>query len=377
MVSKNICTIYPGIYLCFFFYKAWVKVDIPVNNNISLVEYAQTYNSKNTKLINILNEYKDCNNFIHSIHAVDPARMLMILDNGLRSKLNVNIADYSYVYTWYRPINRNLPKYLLECALDTKSCDVIEILLDLNCDVNLPHSSNCDPFFFYAFNENFSKIKEKFLKNANFESRNQKGHNILFHLVFTYLKSVDSPADVLISDFKMILNKYPYLVYQRDQDGCTLVETIKCMSPNQYKNGIRFIRIINRFIFKSIFQEKNVDLFLEYIYNGYGLILTNTKFDEQEGCDGTVEETGDITVEKYIEENDVKEFKKHFKVYFNSNFVNILSNFYKFIKTGDLYRLKQTILADSLSENLVLFNDYGGRSCLHIAVLYSHIGIVK
>ena len=353
-------------------------MDIIGNNNMSLSEYAQIHHTKNTEILKILNEYKQSNNFIHSMLALDIDRMNMILDNGLRSKLNPNIADNSYVFTWYRPINRNIPKFLFESALNTKAIEIIEILLKLNCDVNLPNSVNGDPFYFYAFNNEYSMIKQKLLVNANFEVKNTKGRSVLFHILLNYLRNANNSEILvnLIKDFKEILLKHVCLVYQRDHEGCTLVETIISLPSEQYKQGLIFLKLINNFIFEEIFENKNFNQFLEFIYNGYSLILVNSKFDSNKG-DKDNEKLININLFEYIKENCDDEFNKYTKFYLDANFFKILNNFNKFIKTGDLDSLKRLILTDNLKQSLIFFKDYGGRSCLHIAVLYNNIAIVK
>ena len=353
-------------------FQAWIKLDFKWNNNMSL----SSHNTKNVEILKILNEYKDCNSFIHAFQAIDIDRMLKLLENGLRAKFNPNMADYSYVLTWYRPINRNLPKYLFESALNTKSIEVIELLLNLNCDVNLPNSTNGDPFYFCVFSTEFSSIKNMCLKSANYEVKNIKGQTILFHILFKYLQYADNTemCEVLVKDFETIMSKHICLIYQRDQEGSTLVECIISLAPEYYNHGLKFLDIINTFIFKTIFEDKNANLFLQFIYNGYSLILLNTVFEMK------IEESEEIfhlDVIEYIKENCDEELNKYSKIYLNSNFFNMLNNFYKLIKAGDLDKLKRMILTDNLCKNFVFFIDFAGRSCLHIAVLYDNFAIAK
>jgi hypothetical protein len=345
---------------------------------MSLSEYAHTNHTKNIEFLKIFNEYKEPNNFIHSMQALDIDRMNMILDNGLRVKFNPNVADYSYVFTWLRPINRNLPKFLFESALNTKAIEIIELLLNLNCNVNLPNSMNGDPFYFYAFDIEYHTIKEKILVKANYEIKNIKGRSVLYHILSNYLKNFNNRevSDTLIKDFKKVLLKNIFLIYQRDHEGCTLVETIISLPAEQYKHGSTFLKLINNFIFDEIFVHKNLKLFLEFIYNGYSLILINTKFDFNRGeRDG--EKIQKVNLIEYIKEKCDEDFNKFTKIYLDASFFKILNNFNKLIKTGDFDSLKRLILTDNLRENLIDFNDYGGRSCLHIAVLYNNIAIVK
>ena len=294
--------------------------------------------------------------------------MNTILNNGLRDKFNVNIADYSYTYTWYRLTNRNLPTFLLEYALNTKSIEIIELILDLNFDVNLPNTGG-DPFFFYGFQNEFLSIKEKFLQKANYEMKNWKGQNVLFHILFSYLKNINTQttvyAEILINDFKNILSHNICLIVARDQDGCTLVETIMSLKPDQYANCALFLELINEFIMNKLFEEENLNLFMEFIYNGYSLIMLNTNFCMEDNAE-------QIDVFDLIKKNCDENFKNCFELFLDSNFAIILNNFYKLLKAGDLGKLKSVI-----NDNLLLFNDYCGRSCLHIAVLYNHFGVVK
>lgn len=373
-----------------------MKFDIKFNH-INLIEYAEKNFGDNKELIDVLIKYKYRNNFIHSLYAIDLTKMKSIINANTDSIFDPNIADYSYVFTWYRPINRNLPKFLLECALDTKSIEIVEYLLDLNCNVNFPHTLNADPLYFYAYTEDFYKLKEKFIKNANFYLKNQKGHTVLFHLVYLYLKQ--NNVGYLIDEFKLIIKNNPRLIYQREQDGCTLVETIRLLQSIEYKKAKLFVKLINDFIFTQIIVKHDVDLFVDFIYNSYGLIILNTEFDRRCLIDGAfniedyhtfddeINDSNDrITIEDYFKinyetENKCKlsEFKNVFEKYFNPKFLNLLFDFYKLIQIGEIDKIEKILNnnQDELNRELVLFKDYGGRSCLHIAVLSSNLSVLK
>lgn len=159
------------------------------------MEFARQTCVNNQKIIETLENFSLSSDYVHAVYAIDIKRSIGLL-SLIGDKFDPNMADFCYCFSWFKPVCRNIPKFLLEVALDTKQEDLIRNVLSTGCDVNMPNSKNGDPFYFYAFENEFQNVKNELLQNSNFNIKNQRGRNVLFHIVNLFTKNEAS------NDFK-------------------------------------------------------------------------------------------------------------------------------------------------------------------------------
>lgn len=347
--------------------------------------------------------------YAHSLCALDVERMQSLLNSMEMDRFESNLADYSYCYSWYRPTCRNLPKFLLEVALDTNMTELINSFLELKPDVNLLHSITGAPLYFAAFETEHRHLKAKLIYNANWDVKNQHGESVLFHLVELYLTAPESNVDYkreLVNDFVKLMNEHPLLITKRNGQNQTLVERIMFMNADDYKRSTVFLKQIGRFLVRLV-EEKKFDVFQEMIYQSYGLILLNTPLfidysapignEESRQVDNddddndvniststTSRQDNDdqdelpetITFEQFIVCNEQHDIKVFMRKFFDSNYLKVVDEFQQAIRFGDLTTIKK-FLASEKNYFLLKIRDPFGRSCLHLAILFNHKSIVK
>lgn len=335
----------------------------------------KTNTEKNNELLDLLRKHKHPNEFIHAIYALDVNRMKKIYEQ-FKNVFNPNMADFSYCFTWFKPSYRNLPRFILEIALETDTDAIIELLLTTDCDVNFLNSKTGDPLYFLAFEKKFAKFKTSLLKNANFFIKNYRAQSILFHLVNLYVKEYDENdidskkgAQVLLEDFRAIITKHPLLITHRDQENTTFTEMIITLSPTNYKKALIFLKETSDFLLKML-NEKNYEIFQQMIYQSYGFVLMNSFIflsDKNEVATQNLSITNAVKLKKYILDNDLKELtvrSESFENYFSHKIIE----FNSVIKIGDLEAVKKCLNTEG-NTFLIVSRDYSGRSCLHLAVL--------
>lgn len=117
-------------------------------DNIDLISFANQksdlvseglhpYKKYAQSVVNVLETVQNANYFVHALFAFDLPKMEMLLKQK-NFHLNPNMADYCYCYTWYNPVYRNLPRFILEIALDSGEDAIIKLML-----------KNCKYFLFY------------------------------------------------------------------------------------------------------------------------------------------------------------------------------------------------------------------------------------
>lgn len=356
----------------------------PRKGNVDLIEYSTKLNNGNSVTIcNILSGRLLQNEYAHSVIAIDMQRMDSMSTIISDDKFEPNLADYSYCFSWYKPVCRNLPKFLFEIALETKNEDLIRVMLSKNCNVNLLNSNSGNPFYFNAFQPEYSRLKSELLKNANFSVKNNNGQSLLFYIVYMYLKCKSETNDEnvnnlfeagLIDDFVQILKQCPLLLTDRDQENLSLVEWIIQMGPLTFKRAEIFLKQISNTMLELL-QDKNFKVFQEMIYHSYGLVLLNSPiYNEPENLKLVEQQT--ITFEQFILENNLNEMKIYLKKFQDMNFFKLANDFVKAIKVGDLVSIRNFLLIEK-NHFLVKLKDISGRSCLHLAVLYGQKPVIK
>ncbi len=117
---------------------AWIKVDCKRADQ-SLLSFARQKSDLVSEGLHPYSEYaqtvaevlETClspNNFVHAMFAMDLKRMQELLKQK-NFKLNPDMADYCYCYTWYNPVYRNLPRFILEIAFDANDDAIIKLML--------------------------------------------------------------------------------------------------------------------------------------------------------------------------------------------------------------------------------------------------------
>ncbi len=295
---------------------------------------------------------------------------------------NPNTAELCYIFSWFKPIFRNLPRYLLEVAIETKNSQIIATILSLGADVNFFHSKNGNPFYFLAYEQEFSTFKEDILTNANFNVKNYRGQSVLFHIVNLYLQSAESSyANELLKDFNSVLTRNPALLAARDETDLSLYETILELPPDIYSKTKELLELISKFLLGCI-RIKDYNLFQEMIFDSYGLVLINTPIFEnlKEIESNNLEITSQAktqTLKDYLNQSNENQplidfFNEYVDFYFNS----LVVDFFKAIKMGDTLSLKSIIDLDK-KKILTKFKDYSGRSCLHLSILFNRPTVFK
>ena len=218
---------------------------------------------ENNQIIDILNRYSLSNNFVHALCAIDIDLMKDLVED---KQFDANIAEYCYIFSWYKPVFRNLPKFLLELAFETKQDDIILLVLSFGANVNFFDSTNGNPFYFLAFEAEFRRFKQEILSNSNFNIKNHRGQNILFHILNLYLNSENREYNQeLLKDFNLILNRNPILLTQRDETDLSLFETILFLPPTLYSKASEFILLISKFILELL-KIQDLDALNEIIF---------------------------------------------------------------------------------------------------------------
>ena len=355
---------------------------------------SKTSMDKNNEILDLLKKHKHSNEFIHAIYAIDVNRMRRTYEQHLTTNpdFNPNMADISYCFTWFKPSYRNLPKFLLEIALETSNDAIIEFLLSIDCDVNCLNSQTGNPLYFLAFEKKYSSFKTNLLKNANFFVKNYRAQSVLFHIIELYVSLYEEnnveakkDAQVLVDDFRAIITNAPLLITHRDQENNTYTEMIITLAPNNYKKALVFLRETSDLILK-ILNEKNYEIFQRMIYQSYGLILMNSFIFLNDGNNSsnkneTTQTTqhlslsNAIKLKKYILDNDLKELLARSET-FENNYSHKIHAFNAIIKIGDLEAVKKCLNTEGNSF-LITSRDYSGRSCLHLAVLFGQPNIAS
>lgn len=317
------------------------------------------------KIISFLKLNQKQIEFVHFLYAIDTLRVEAILNEPER--FDPNLADFSYSFSWYRPLYRNVPKTLLEIAFDTKRIDLIQTMLTTaKCSVNQLNSKTGDPFYFSAFEPEYFSIKSDLLRTSNLRFKNYFGQHVLFHIVKLYQIE---PSDILIADFCFILKSSPFLLATRDQNQMTLIEWI-ILNEHFVKIEIFLKKISNLMI--DLLADKCFRVFQDMIYHSYGIILLNTPIYVNESV--SFQQT--ITFEQFVTENNANEMRIYLKKFYDISFFRLVDMFYKAIKSGDLHRVREFMAAEK-SHFLVKIKDTFGRTSLHLAVLFGQKAIVK
>lgn len=352
-----------------YFRLAWIKVNIKKNGK-SLIEIAEEVcnRNKNYEILNLLNDYSLGNDFIHTVFAIDFDLMQDLSED--KKSFNANIAEFAYIFSWFKPIFRNFPKFLLETALDTKQPEIVLTVLGLGANVNFFHSKNGNPFYYLAFEPEYHNLKQDLLANANYSVKNHRGQNILFHLFDLYIQNIDNKyyCEVTFKDFYSIMTSNPILITQRDETDLTLYETILGLEPNLFMKSTDILIQISNFL-QGIINEKDFDLIQEMFFDGYGHILLNTKVDFNN-------ESNSLLLKDNIKKTENDELNKLISNLFDFYFESLVVDFFKAIRMGDLANLKIIIDLDE-KKILTKFKDYSGRSCLHLAILHNRPTIFK
>ena len=158
-----------------------------------------------------------------------------------------------------------------------------------------------------------------------------------------------------------------------------MIEKILTMNSQSKQKSIEFLVLISKFLQKMT-DANNVMLFQNMIIKSYGIVLVNIPIyidldkDEEEEAS-----SGSLPFKEYLEtsdnnnNNEISACIKHLVRY---DFMNMINNFFRAIKIGDLNALMMIIEFDK-RKCILKTSDYSGRSCLHVAVLYSRNSITK
>lgn len=347
--------------------KGFVKINT-FKKEQKLSDYVRDRCVKNkVNIQNLIGKYGQIIDFVHSIYALD---FELVRNFAIEEKFDPNMADFSYCFSWFKPICRNIPKFLLEICIETKQIEIIRYLLLNGSDVNLPNSRTGNPLYFSAFDPELVEIKEEIMSKANLNVKNLNGQSVLFYLVDLFLNENVHEKNYLIKSFVEILNRHPMLLTHRDQEETTLIEEIISKNPSDFKKSIVFLREISNFIL-MLLEKRNFKIFQEMFYQSYGLVLLNTPIYLSSNYDLET-----ISFEDYIEANNLKEIKIYLKKIIDSNFVENANKFIMAICNGDLNFIKELFKLEK-NYSLLKIRDYSGRSCLHLACLYGQSHIIK
>lgn len=105
-----------------------------VNKKSSLIDFAKEKSNENPNnkvalsIIDILETCRLSNDFVHAMFSFD-LDLMNEINNREGFKLNPNMGDYCYCFTWYNIVFRNLPKFIMEVAFDTNHDLIIQFLL--------------------------------------------------------------------------------------------------------------------------------------------------------------------------------------------------------------------------------------------------------
>ena len=297
------------------------------------------------------------------------------------NSFNPNTAELCYIFSWYKPVFRNLSRFLLEVALETKNSEIITTVLSLGADVNFFHSKNGMPFYFLAYEQEFSIFKEDILANANFNIKNYRGQSVLFHIANLYLQSIEqSYANEMLKEFNSVLTRNPTLLAARDETDLSLYETLLALPPILFSKATEILRSISKLLLGSI-RIKDYDLLQEMIFDSYGLVLVNTYIYEEKAVTSDsddfqntnqIQKLGDYINQSNENKELIDFFHENVDFYLNS----LVVDFFKAIKMGDTLSLKSIIDLDK-KKILTKFKDFSGRSCLHLSILFNRPTVFK
>ena len=95
---------------------------------MSVKDYVQKNLDNSLEILEIFNKHSEQINLLHATYAIDAERMkhyIILMGNNF----NPNHSDSSYCFSHYPQLLRNLPKFLLEVALDTENTQVSKTLI--------------------------------------------------------------------------------------------------------------------------------------------------------------------------------------------------------------------------------------------------------
>lgn len=143
------------------------------------------------------------------------------------------------------------------------------------------------------------------------------------------------------------------------------------MDTKSKQKSSQFLLLISEFV-KKMVEANNVMLFQNMIIKSYGIVLVNIPIYLEEDT----EIRKSIPFKEYLESTDNNEIKTCIKHLVRYDFMNMINNFFRAIKIGDLNALMMIIEFDK-RKCILKTSDFSGRSCLHVSVLYSRISISK
>lgn len=344
------------------------------------------------KILGLLKSTQIQNDLVHSVLAMDRARIEILLTDRRSTSMTVEssqVVDVSYVFSWYKPTYRNLPVSLLELAFDTRRIDLIEIVLSLgSCDVNQLSSTSGDPFYFSAFDASFASIKSQLLRTSNLTVKNYHGQSVLFHIVKLY---EHTSADSLLDDFCKILRHSPGLLAVReDQRQLTLIEWL--IMSEHFACVEVFMRKISEIIVELLKtdEEASFKVFQDMINHGYGLILLNTPIyplsmtktqnisTDNQVINNTSGFAKTVTLEQYVFDNGLQAIQTYLKRFYDADFFRLVKSFEQAIRVGELNPIRDLLVANNDKFGFLSnVKDTFGRTCLHMAVLYNQKSVVK
>ena len=337
--------------------------------------------NKNDSIEELLNKHKLSSDFVHAIIAMDVNRVQAVFEQ-LKDDFNPNMTDLSYCFSWFKPSYRNLPKFILEVGIETECEPIVELLLTHGCNVNFLNSKTGNPLYYFAFVKKYSRFKSALLKNANYNIKNYRGQSVLFYLIYLYIHinfeddqntAAATDAQIILEHFRDIISKNTMLLTHRDQDCQTLTEMIITLEPNYYKKALAFLKEISDFLLNAL-SEKNLKIIQKMIYHSYGLVLMSSCIFPKDADITSLTVKNSVTLDEYILDNNLFEFIHNSKS-FENDFLYKIYEFNAAIRYGDENSVRKHINENG-DKFLIATRDYSGRSCLHLAVLFSQPVIV-
>lgn len=157
-----------------------------------------------------------------------------------------------------------------------------------------------------------------------------------------------------------------------------MIEKILSSDREVRRVGTEILFKISLFL-QKLTESENIEPFRSMILQGYGPILVNTPIFldiESTVRERVVDVHRRVAYGKWLENSSYETIKSLASRLLRQDFVNMVNTFFKAIKIGDMNNLMQIIQMD-YDNNLMKVNDFSGRTCLHLSILYGRSKITK
>ncbi|XP_067686099.1 putative ankyrin repeat protein RF_0381 isoform X1 [Haliotis asinina] len=313
----------------------WSMVD-SLRNGQTLRQFAAAL--KFHDIVFLLDDHKPTLDAIYGVLEVNKVKVKAALK---KSKCNINYVNHA-----------STRRHILQYAISLHDTDLVTLICNAGADVNLPvlvNSYYWGPLYFEAINSNLpAEIIWKVLKNkANFSLKDERGRNCMMF-------ALDKTNGAMPLDVIAYMLKQGAYIAERDETGSTVRDVARFARRRDVVN------LIDKF-YVRILRESDLETLRKLSVDGYDSLLIQHNYR-----DTYIYACGNETDDVLKFTNWLPEFQK--------NVILI----HKHIRNSDKSMVEKLLTDTEKSPDmLVNARDKGGRSSLHLAVLFENFDIAK